>query len=101
VIGIVIALTRPYMLTRNLEFMQNLNKKITESKVFEKLFGDGSSKDTPVVDGKDNPTTENIDYNHYRINFDSEYAIANPVTSHEGIDDLDKFRKAYNSNIFL
>jgi len=88
------------MLTRNLEFMQNLNKKITENIVFEKLFGDGSSKDTLVVDGKENSTIENIDYNHYRFNFGSEYATANPVTSHEGIDDLEKFREAYNSNIF-
>lgn len=110
------------MLTRKVGFVNRLYLKIANSKVFEKLFGDGAADQTPadqdknksdqqpsgqVVERKDATKAENpiaakpstTDYNDYRINFDSEYAIANPVTSHQGIDDLEKFRKVYNRKL--
>lgn len=87
------------MLTRNLGFMNNLYNKIADSSLFEKLFGDGGAD--PSSSKNENSKDQEHDYNDYRINFDSEYAIANPVTSHQGIDDLEKFRKVYNSKIHL
>lgn len=79
--------------------MKSLYNRIANSKLFIKLFGDGAT-DTILTDNdKSKSLAEDYDYNDYRINFDSEYAIANPVTSHQGIDDLEKFRKVYNSKI--
>jgi hypothetical protein len=95
VIGIVIALTRPYMLTRNAKFMKEKYKKITELSLFKKLFGDEKTTTDSGADDKD----KEQDYNDFRINFDSEYAVANPVTSHEGIEDIYKFREVYNSKL--
>jgi hypothetical protein len=118
------------MLTRKVGFVNRLYLKIANSKVFEKLFGDGAEDKSQAEQDKNNPDSKppgiseqppsgpvaehkeakNVenqsapkastsDYNDYRINFDSEYAIANPVTSHQGIDDLEKFRKVYNRKI--